>query len=465
MELLATVLGVLFALTLGACAWLAWKLSAARASAAAHRPELESLRARLQEEQAARAGAENALREAEARLANASAEAARLTERIASLESKHRVELESARDAASKYEQQLEARLKEMQEAFRAAINSSAAEALKKANEQFVTLAESKLDAKVKPIGDTLARTEAKLAEIERAREQSFGTLAEQARAVAEANNQLRRETANLVNALRKPQVRGRYGEIQLRRVVELAGMREYCDFTEQESARTDDGRLLRPDMLVKLPNGRVIAVDAKTNIEAYINAVEADGPEAAEAHLDRFARHVAEQARALADKGYAAQFTDAPELVVMFIPGDQFIDAALQRRPDLLDTAAQSGVILASPSTLIGLLRAVYIGWREKRLSDSAGELFKLGRELHERAATALGYASELGEAIDKAAEKYNKFAASVDSRLMPTLRKFEESGAKSQRELPEAKPVETATRPIASLPARTETPSGSDS
>src|SRR5262249_37045509 len=162
----------------------------------------------------------------------------------------------------------------------------------------------------------------------------------------------------------------GRYGEIQLKRVAELAGLRPYCDFVEQHHTRDSEGRPLRPDMIVRLPNDRVVAIDAKTNIEPYLNALEADTPEETEQALRYFARGIAEQVQALARKTYWAQYDDAPEFVVMFIPGDQFVDAALQHRPDLLDMAFQNGVVLASPSTLIGLLRAVHVGWREKTLS-----------------------------------------------------------------------------------------------
>jgi DNA recombination protein RmuC len=199
--------------------------------------------------------------------------------------------------------------------------------------------------------------------------------------------------------------------------------------------------------MIVRLPNGRAIAVDAKTNIEAYLDAVDAP-PEDAEAHIDRFARHVAEQAEALGKKDYWAAIDGAIDLVVMFIPGDQFVDAALSRRPDLIDQAAQRGIIIASPSTLIGLLRAVAIGWREKRLTDSAQELFKLGRELHERSARVLDLVGDVGSAIGSATSAFTKLVGSIDARLMPTLRKFEDAGASSEKTLAESKPIDATPR-----------------
>jgi DNA recombination protein RmuC len=238
--------------------------------------------------------------------------------------------------------------------------------------------------------------------------------------------------------------VRGQYGEIQLKRVAELAGMTSYCDFTEQASMWDEDGTLMRPDMVVSLPNGRMIAVDAKTNTHAYIEAVNADRDDEREEHLDKFARHMSDQAKKLADKKYWSGFDGSPEFVVMFVPGDHFIDAALSRRPELLDYAAQHGVILASPSTLIGLLRAVAVGWREHKLTEDAQELFQLGRELHERAAVAFEHAGKLGESIKQSVERYNRLVGSIDSRLGPTLRRFEEAGAKSAKELIEPKTVD---------------------
>lgn len=295
------------------------------------------------------------------------------------------------------------------------------------------------VEAMVKPIGETLAKTTERLTQLD-----------ERVKASGESADQLKEQTARLARALSRPEIRGQYGEIQLRRVAELAGMTSYCDFTEQVSSRDDDGRLQRPDMVVTLPNSRVIAVDAKTNIAAYLEAVNAADDQEREAHLDRFARHVGEQAKKLADKKYWSAFEGSPEFVVMFVPGDHFIDAALSRRPDLLDRAAQDGVILASPSTLIGLLRAVAVGWREHRLAEEAQELLSLGKELHDRAAVAFDHASKLGDAIRQSVERYNRLVGSIDSRLVPTLKRFEEAGAGSGKELAEAKPVVVEPRAL---------------
>lgn len=377
-----------------------------------------------------------------------------------------RERLDAEARARREHEAELERRLAEAHKAFREAIDASAGKALgdsskvlqewaKRTFDAEQKAAREAIDAKVKPIDETLAATRKKLEEIEKERVGAYERLAAQLRQVGEFSESLRRETGNLVSALRKPQVRGRYGEIQLRRVAELAGMRDYCDFDEQATAAGEGSGPLRPDMVVRLPNERCIVVDAKTNIEAYIDAVESADPTSAEANLDRFARHVAEQAASLSKKGYWSEFDGAADFVVMFIPGDQFIDAALQRRPDLIETAAQQRIILASPSTLIGLLRAVHVGWREKRLSDQAQELFQLGRELHKRAAVAFEHAEAVGDAIRKAADKYNAFVGSIERQLTPTLRKFEDAGAKGDRELASLPPVETVIRDVRPLPA----------
>lgn len=293
------------------------------------------------------------------------------------------------------------------------------------------------VEAMVRPIGETLLKTTERLTQLD-----------ERVKASGESADQLRDQTARLAKALSRPEIRGQYGEIQLKRVAELAGMTSYCDFCEQESSVDDNGRLLRPDMVVTLPNNRKIAVDAKTNIHAYLEAVNASDDGEREGHMERFARHVGEQAKKLGDKKYWSAFEGSPDFVVMFVPGDQFIDAALSRRPDLLDRAAQEGVILASPSTLIGLLRAVAVGWREHAVSEQARELIKLGGELHQRASVVFDHAEKLGRTLNQSVNGYNQMVGSMQGRLTPTLKKFEELGAKSGKELAELKPVDAEPR-----------------
>jgi DNA recombination protein RmuC len=413
------------------------EMQRAGAAAAAATERAEGL-ARQLVESAERASAEKAemVRRSEGTLADALAKRDALwTEKLQRVQEVAAGKLESALREHEAVKQQLAQMDAKMREAFA----SLSREAMEKNSAQFLTMAEQKLEAKrsavdelVKPIAETLKRTDDKLAVIE-----SAGT-------------SLKEETGRLVRALRDPHVRGRYGEIQLRRVAELAGMSAYCDFTEQEQSRDVDGVALRPDMVVKLPSERVIVVDAKTNIRAYLEAMEAATPEEAEACLDRFARHVSEQATALARKKYWTQYDGSPEFVVMFIPGDQFVDAALSRQADLLERAAEQGVILASPATLIGLLRAVAVGYQEQKLAKAAAELRDLGRELHQRAATAFGYIADMGGSLEKAVEKYNAFVASYQGRFEPTLKKFEEAGVKGAKELPEVESVEVRVKAL---------------
>ncbi len=339
---------------------------------------------------------------------------------------------------------------------------SVASEVLRASNSEFLRLAQSTLAAKenqvlsdmerrrealdrlIQPIQQAIEKTHEELRRVEK---ESVGLRGELLR-MTQLNHELRAETGKLAQALSRPNVRGRYGEIQLQRVVELAGMKSYCDFSPQESVRDADGALKRPDLVVRLPNERVIAVDAKMSFEAYMGALEAATQEERERLLERHALHVLEQVKRLAEKRYWAEFDASPEFVVLFIPGDQLVDAALERRPDLVELAAERNVVLASPSTLIGLLRAVHVGWREKNLSESAEELYELGRELHERAAIVLERAAKVGESLEGARANYNAFVGSVQGRLLPALRKFEERDARSSRVLRVPKQLEGETR-----------------
>ncbi|RMH11841.1 MAG: DNA recombination protein RmuC [Planctomycetota bacterium] len=426
MEPITWVLAVVAVLAVAAAAWLA----VGRAAALARVQSLEES-ARLSQERAD----QSTVRVVE------------LSEQLAAA----RQQLEDVELVRQELERN-EQRLKD-------AFSALSAKALQESREQFIKQAEPVFDAArekqsavVKPIEEVLRQTREKLEKIESQRTESFARLYEKIEHVSGASERLRNETERLTRALSRPEIRGRYGEIQLRRVAELAGMTSYCDFSEQESARDDDGRLARPDMIVRLPNNRVIAVDAKTNTYAYLEAVNARDESEREHHLDRFATHVVEQARKLGDKKYWSKFDGSPEFVVMFVPGDHFIDAALSRRPELVDFAAEHNVILASPSTLIGLLRAVAVGWREHSLSEQARELLELGRELHDRAAVAFDHVAKLGITIRQSVERYNQMVGSIDTRLVPTLRKFEEAGARSGKNMAELKPVDRAVRQLES-------------
>lgn len=469
MEIAVIVLGLLCAASLAAAGWLllersrrASGIALAEREASDALADLAQAQERLQE---SKVRLDEVIRERDA----ARLELGRLEERLESQQRLHQQQTVALQEAAQNHRQELEERIQQIQKQFHDRFNAAASEALDRTNKRFLELADQNfakrhqeagemLGKLVAPIGETLKKTDEQIKELERRRSEAYVRLSEQVEALKLGSQGLVEETSKLVTALRKPQVRGQYGEIQLERVAELAGMTNYCDFTTQSSVRDSDGNLLRPDMVVKLPNGREIVIDAKTNIEAYLDALQAKHPDEAEQHLKRFARHMLEQARSLGSKKYWKDYSGSPEFTVMFVPGDQFVDAALEREPKLLEMAAESNILLASPSTLIGLLRAVAIGWREKQLSDSASELFKLGKELHERTAVALGHAGSVGDSLDRAVKAYNRFVGSVDSRLMPTLRKFEEAGAHSEKSLTAPGPVESMTAEMRSLPVADE-------
>ncbi|MFN0131640.1 MAG: DNA recombination protein RmuC [Phycisphaerales bacterium] len=382
-------------------------------------------------------------------------ERAILDERLKGLEQRERV-----------FRDDVEKTREEMKRTFAAL----SAEALRTTNQQFLSLAETKfkqqqgeatadldkrretIDQIVRPIRETLARTDEKLAAMEKERTGAYSGLVQQVQDMQRTNQAVRDEAGRLVQALRQPQVRGRYGEVQLQRVAELAGMVEHCDFALQESTTDSDGKAQRPDMLVKLPSGRVVIVDAKTNIQAYLDALQASTPDEAEACLDRFARHVGEQATALAKKKYYAQYDGSPEFVVMFIPGDQFIDAALSRQPEILENAARQGVLLAGPATLIGLLRAVAVGYREERLAKDAEEIRRIGIDLHHKVRVAVEHLDKLGGSLKSAVEHFNRFVGSYTTHMEPGLRKFEEAGVKSTKDMPPLPEIEVRPRALES-------------
>lgn len=341
-----------------------------------------------------------------------------------------------------------QARIADPQE-LRTGFQALAGEVLRNSNEEFLRLAkeafaagearstagmdqrQQAMDQLIEPLKVAVQETHTQL----RRNEKEQAGLREHILRVTQSNTQLRGETSRLVQALRKPNVRGRYGEIQLERVVELAGLRSYCDFSTQAAMYDDSGSLQKPDMIVRLPNGRVVAVDAKMPLDAYMDALECSVESEVEARMERYAKNFLQQVKSLSSKEYWSNFEHSPELVVMFVPGDQLVDAALERRPDLLDLAAQGNVIIASPSTLIGLLRAIHVGWREQNLTESAQELFQLGRELHGRAAIVIDHITRVGESIDGARRHFNTLVGSVQGRLVPTLRRFEERDARSTK------------------------------
>jgi DNA recombination protein RmuC len=307
----------------------------------------------------------------------------------------------------------------------------------------------------VKPVEEKLEQVSRLVREIEKDRADAYGGLRNQLRTVAETQQQLHAETSNLVTALRAPHVRGRWGEVQLKRVCEMAGMLAYCDFYEQQTVTSDTGAL-RPDVVVKLPGGKDVVVDAKAPLSAYLDAIEAKDEATREAHLDNYARHVREHIQKLSAKSYASQFDSSPEFVVMFLPGEVFYSAALERMPNLIEQSVEDSVLIATPTTLIALLKAVAYGWRQERMAESAREVQTLGRELYQR----LGKLSErfvtLGRRLDSSVKAYNDTVATLDTRVLVTARKFDELGAAPDgADLATPQPVEISARRLRAVEA----------
>jgi DNA recombination protein RmuC len=299
----------------------------------------------------------------------------------------------------------------------------------------------------VEPLRSALERTEAQILALERERRDAFGALRTQIESLTSGQAQLQRETRNLVTALRRPEVRGRWGELTLRRVVELAGMAEHCDFTEQ--LQLLEGAL-RPDLVVHMPDSRDLVVDVKTPLDAYLEALEATTEESRALALKRHAQQVEARVRELASKSYWAQFERSPEFAVLFLPGDQFLGAALAERPELLDNALKQSVIIATPSTLIALLKAVAYGWRQSHVAENAAVIRELGQELYRRLGTFTTHLAKLGQRLGGAVDAYNAAVGSLERQVLPQARRFPELGVTGDAPLPSAEPIEQPPRKI---------------
>ena len=357
------------------------------------------------------------------------------------------------RETQERVEEQFEQLRQQAHDTFKAL----AGDALKQSSEQFLQLAtqrfnveqtkageqlesrKQQIQALLQPVRETLDKYNISLNKVESARKEAYGSLNEQLRRMTEDQQRLRQETTNLVTALRRPEVRGRWGEMQLRRVAELAGMIDHCDFEEQPTVRGVDG-LLRPDMIVHLPSERTIVVDAKTPLDAFLDSLDAPDEQAREAARSRHAEQVEGKVRQLAGKQYVQQFDRAPDFVVLFIPGEAFLQAAVAVKPNLIEEAIQKDVLVASPTILIALMRAVAVGWREERMAENAERISREGRVVHERLCTLAEHLADLGDTLTKAQEQYERFLRSFTTRALPSVRKLEALHAKSTKDVPEA-------------------------
>ena len=317
-------------------------------------------------------------------------------------------------------------------------IKATTGEALQKSQSSLLELT----DAKLAPIEKTLRKFEEQTRALEDRRLREVSQIGEQLREVARGQERLRTETGSLVTALRAPNVRGQWGEMQLRRVVELAGMLDYCDFRTQESTRDDEGGLLRPDLVVKLPGGKSIVVDSKVPIQAYLDAVNCDDVELKRTHLARHARQLRDHIQKLGQKRYWRQFEPSPEFVVMFVD-EGLYRAALDHDGSLLEAGAEAGVIIASPATLIALLRTVAYGWQQETVAESARQISALGRELYDRLGVFAGHFAKVGRSLETAVGAFNQSVSSFQTRLLVTARKFPEHGVTNDA-LPELKQIE---------------------
>jgi len=345
------------------------------------------------------------------------------------------------------------------------AFSELANQSLKSNSENFLRLAEQNLGAQqekakrelgdrekaveelVKPIRDALQSSQKQIADLEKSRSEAYGGIKSQLETMQASQKSLQQETQNLVKALRRPEVRGRWGEITLRRLVELAGMVEHCDFQEQVHT-VDDGQAIRPDMIVRMPDRRVLVVDVKTPLDAYLEAVEADNDKQRKHGLERHAKNVRAHIRMLASKAYWDQFDESPEFVILFIPGDQFLSAALNEEPDLIEYALSKQIILATPTSLVALLKAVAYGWRQLALADNAEEIRTLAEDLYGRLATFVGHMNRMGRQLASSVEHYNKAVGSLERKVLPGARKFVELGVREKKPMEKLETMDPVPR-----------------
>ena len=384
-----------------------------------------------------------------------------------------RAELESARaqlEAERRAQAERSAALAQAEQRLRESFEALAAQALKNNNELFLTVAretlgreqalaqsglkerESAIAQLIQPLRSALEKTEQQAQSLERERREAYAALRTQIESLASGQTQLQRETRNLVTALRRPEVRGRWGEVTLRRLVELAGLTEHCDFTEQVHLEGPDGAL-RPDLVVHMPESRDLVIDVKTPLDAYLEALEAPSDEARQSALRRHAQQLEARIRQLASKAYWAQFEHSPQFAVLFLPGDQFLAAALAERPDLIEGALRQNIIIATPSTLMALLKTVAYGWAQSAMADNAALIRGLGQELHRRLGSFISHLQRMGQRLDAAVDAYNSAVGSLERQVLPQARRFTELGVPTEAPL---EPLEPLEQPVRTLTAR---------
>ncbi|HXD34113.1 MAG TPA: DNA recombination protein RmuC [Pyrinomonadaceae bacterium] len=374
-----------------------------------------------------------------------------------------KAELEGERRAATERRESFKQAAEELSEKFKALSR----DALKDNNQSFLELARASLgkfqetakgdlelrtraiDQLVKPLKESLEKVDGKISELEKARAGAYSELREQVKALSTSQSQLQTETGNLVKALRVPHVRGRWGEIQLRRVVELAGMLQYCDFVEQETIATEDSRI-RPDLIVHLPGNRTMVVDSKVPFDAFYESISTTDETIRAAKLKEHARLVRSHITALSRKSYWETVQPTPEFVLLFLPGETFYSAALEHDPKLIEDGVSQGVIIATPTTLIALLKAVSYGWRQEQMAENAQEVSNLGKTLYDRLRVFTSYFADIGKGLDRALESYNRGVGSLEARVLVTARKFKERGAIAGDDIETLEPIDKNARAL---------------